>query len=347
MTHAFKKVLTSSLVTAAVLTLTAVVPGQSAAGPRKNPDSTADRAPKDDAQVRLRYAVAYSGYRAGQHPGQGEGGVYPTEEQVLEDLQILTRDANFGLIRLYDSGEHARTVLKVIREHQLPLKVMSGIWLSAEISNHQGCPWLDERIPDETLERNKKENKAEVERGIELANEYQDIVIAVTVGNEALVSWTDHKVDVNKVIKYVKKVKRSISQRVTVAENFAWWAESGRALARELDFITVHSYAIWASNIEEVREALSGVELIIGEVGWATTASEFGDRASEENQRTYFKEVTEWAAKMNVTVFWFEAFDEDWKGDPNNPNGAEKHFGLFTIDRKPKLVMQELYPDLK
>ena len=359
MTYALKKLLTSSLAMVAVLTLTAVFPGLSAAGPRKNADSTTDRAPKGDAQVRLRYAVAYSGYRSGQHPGQGEDGVYPTEEQVLEDLRILTRDFNFGLIRLYDSGEHAKTVLKVIREHQLPLKVMSGIWLSAEISNHQGCPWLDERIPDEVLEKNKKENKLEIDRGIKLANEYQDVVIAVSVGNEALVSWTDHKVDVDKVIKYVKKVKRSISQRVTVAENFAWWAESGKPLARELDFITVHSYPIWAErdidealaftagNIEKVREALSGVELIIGEVGWTTTASEFGDRASEENQRTYFKEVTEWAAKMNVTVFWFEAFDEDWKGDPNNPNGAEKHFGLFTIDRKPKLVMQELYPDLK
>lgn len=359
MTHAFRKPLTSSLAMVSVLTLTLIFPGLSEADPRKNPDSATNGASKSEAQARLRYAIAYSGYRAGQHPGQGEDGVYPTEEQVLEDLRILTRDLNFGLIRLYDSGEHAKTVLKVIREHELPLKVMSGIWLSAEISNHQGCPWLDERIPDEVLEKNKKENKLEIERGIKLANEYQDIVIAVSVGNEALVSWTDHKVDVNKVIKYVKKVKRSVPQRVTVAENFAWWAESGRALARELDFITVHSYAIWAerdidealaftaSNIEEVREALSGVELIIGEVGWATTASEFGERASEENQRTYFKEVTEWAAKMNVTVFWFEAFDEDWKGDPNNPNGAEKHFGLFTIDRKPKLVMEELYPDLK
>jgi exo-beta-1,3-glucanase (GH17 family) len=166
-------------------------------------------------------------------------------------------------------------------------------------------------------------------------------------------------VDVDKVIKYVKRVKRSISQRVTVADNFDWWARNGKPLARELDFITVHSYAIWAerdiddalgftaSNIETVRNALPGVELIIGEVGWATTASEFGDRASEENQRRYFREVTEWAAKLNVTLFWFEAFDEDWKGDPNNPNGAEKHFGLFTIDRKPKLVMQELYPDLE
>jgi hypothetical protein len=41
----------------------------------------------------------------------------------------------------------------------------------------------------------------------------------------------------------------------------------------------------------------------------------------------------------------FEAFDENWKGslDPLEP---EKHWGLFTVDRRPKLVMQALYPDL-
>ena len=52
------------------------------------------------------------------------------------------------------------------------------------------------------------------------------------------------------------------------------------------------------------------------------------------------------AARLGVTTFWIEAFDENWKGDPNNPNGAEKHFGLFTVDRKPKLVMQDRYPHL-
>ena len=161
MAHPSKNPLTSILAVVAVMTMIAVFPGPLAADPRKSPDSDTDRARKGDDQVRLRYAVAYSGYRSGQHPGQGEGGVYPTEEQVLEDLRILTRDLNFGLIRLYDSGEHAKTVLKLIREHQLPVRVMLGIWLSAEISNHQGCPWLDERIPDETLEKNKKENKLE------------------------------------------------------------------------------------------------------------------------------------------------------------------------------------------
>ena len=43
---------------------------------------------------------------------------------------------------------------------------------------------------------------------------------------------------------------------------------------------------------------------------------------------------------MNITTFFFEAFDEDWKGDANNMLGAEKHWGLFTVDRDAKQVMR-------
>jgi hypothetical protein len=49
----------------------------------------------------------------------------------------------------------------------------------------------------------------------------------------------------------------------------------------------------------------------------------------------------DWAHENGVTVFFFEAFDEPWKG-----TGTEGHWGLFTVDRKAKPVMQELYPDL-
>jgi exo-beta-1,3-glucanase (GH17 family) len=333
--------------------------GQSVADQVSKPETNKPQAGEGQKHTRQRYAVAYSGYRTGQHPDRGNGAANPSDEEILEDLRILTRDFNFGLIRLYDSQENSSTVLRLIKENNLKLNVLLGIWLSAEISNHQGCPWLDEPIPKEVLKENKAKNRKEIKRGIDLANKYSDIVIAVNVGNEALVSWTDHLVDFGTVISSVRKVKAAISQPVTVAENYLWWAESGRKLAGELDFITVHSYPIWEgkdideavsftiANIDAVRKALPGTELIIGELGWATTASEFGARASEENQLRYFKEMTEWAAKLNVTMFWFEAFDEDWKGDPNNPKGAEKHFGLFTIDRKAKLVMQERYPDLK
>jgi hypothetical protein len=40
----------------------------------------------------------------------------------------------------------------------------------------------------------------------------------------------------------------------------------------------------------------------------------------------------------------FEAFDEPWKGSPD-PMEPEKHWGLFTVERHPKLVMQTLYPE--
>jgi exo-beta-1,3-glucanase (GH17 family) len=50
--------------------------------------------------------------------------------------------------------------------------------------------------------------------------------------------------------------------------------------------------------------------------------------------------VLDWATKSNVTVFFFEAFDEPWKGNPDNPLGAEKHWGLFNVDRTPKEVMR-------
>ena len=46
---------------------------------------------------------------------------------------------------------------------------------------------------------------------------------------------------------------------------------------------------------------------------------------------------------MNMTTFFFEAFDEDWKGSPHDWNGAEKHWGMYTVDRKPKLVVKELF----
>jgi exo-beta-1,3-glucanase (GH17 family) len=227
-----------------------------------------------------------------------------------------------------------------------------GIWLDAEFSNHEGCPWLNEPIPDETLAANVLKNEAEVQRGIELATEFDDIVVAVNVGNEALVDWNDHMVPLERVIAYVRQVKDAIQQPVTVADNYVWWSRDGAPLAAEVDFLAVHSYPVWEGktideglsftieNVDSVRAALRDKPLVVFEAGWATVASEFGERASEAKQTRYFNEMREWASTTKTTVFFFEAFDEPWKGDPTNPLGAEKHWGLFNVDRTPKDVMR-------
>ncbi len=295
-------------------------------------------------------AVAYSGFRAGQHPDRGSGAANPSRAEILEDLNILLAH-NLRLVRMYDTEENTRTTLELIREHKLPIKVLLGIWLRAEISNHEGCPWLDEPIPQQQLDANVLKNATQVQRGIELANEFDDIIIAVNVGNEALVEWNDHMVSLDRVIELVRLVKASIEQPVTVADNYEWWIRDGAPLATEVDFVGVHTYPVWENkpidealdytidNIRRVRAALPGTPIAILEAGWATSANEFGERANQPDQARYFEEMSAWSEKTNTTVFFFEAFDEPWKGDENDPLGAEKHWGLFFVDRAPKQVM--------
>jgi exo-beta-1,3-glucanase (GH17 family) len=298
-------------------------------------------------------AVAYSGFREGQHPDRGEGAVNPSDDQILEDLNILASH-RFNLIRLYDSGENTATTLRLIQHHKLPIKVLLGIWLEAEVSNHEGCVWLEEPIPASELAANTLSNASEVDRGINLAKQYSDIVVAVNVGNEALVEWNDHMVTLPSVINYVRRVKEKIKQPVTVADNYLWWIREGAPLAAEVDFIGVHTYPLWENktidqalaytvkNIEDVHKALPGKPIAVLEGGWATTSSEFSEQANEANQARYFKEVANWAKDKNITFMFFEAFDEPWKGNPDDPEGAEKHWGLFKVDRTPKLVIREI-----
>lgn len=298
-------------------------------------------------------AIAYSGFREGQHPDRGEGAVNPSEEEILEDLRIMAAHG-FGLIRMYDTGEVTVSTLQLIREHDLPIKVLLGIWLRAEFSNHEGCPWLEEPIPQSELDENTIANAEEVRRGIDLANEFSDIVASVNVGNEALVSWNDHMVPLEQVIAYVRQVKSSIGQPVTVADNYEWWIQDGAPLSSEVDYIGVHTYPAWENktidealaytieNIEGVRAALPDKPIAILEAGWATTAREFSEQASEANQARYYREISQWATETNTTVFFFEAFDEPWKGNPDNADGAEKHWGIWFVDRTPKQVIAEI-----
>ena len=296
-------------------------------------------------------AVAYSGFRVGQHPDRGAGAVNPSDAEILEDLRILAAH-DFGLIRLYDSGRNSRTTLELIRQHDLPIKVLLGMWLEAEVSNHERCAWLTEPIPDAELAINTLRNAAELRRGIELARQFDGIVVAVNVGNEALVEWNDHMVLLENVIAYVRQVQAAIDQPVTVADNYVWWMREGAPLAAVVDFVGVHTYPQWEEktidealsytieNIDGVRAALPGKTIAILEAGWASVAIEFGDRANEADQARYYRQLESWASATNTTTFFFEAFDEPWKGDPTTSLTAEKNFGLFNVDRTPKLVLE-------
>jgi len=51
--------------------------------------------------------------------------------------------------------------------------------------------------------------------------------------------------------------------------------------------------------------------------------------------------LMDWVQKENILTFFFEAFDEAWKGSPE-PLEPEKHWGLFYIDRTPKMAVKNI-----
>lgn len=297
-------------------------------------------------------AICYSGYRDGQSPRDG---VFPSYEQVREDLLILSR--NWRYLRLYDSGPHARLALQVIEQEALPFQVMLGIDLAAEESNPQ-CPW-GAQFSDDQLRLNRERNDAEMERSIELANRYPTTVFAVSIGNEASVEWTDHLVPVDRLVAIASHVKHNVQQAITFCENYDPWTYKLEPLAEVLDFLSVHTYPAWEyiriehaleytqRNYRSVVNCHPHRPVIITEAGWTTSSNGRGiepSNASEQLQAEYYQQLLHWAAQEEILTFVFEAFDEPWKGS-SHPQEPEKHWGLFNVKREPKLVMQALYDE--
>ena len=295
--------------------------------------------------IPLGLAVCYSGYREGQQPGNS----YPSYEQVKEDLLIVQKQWKY--IRLYSCDQHSNTVLEVIQNEKLNLRVMLGAFIEAEVSN-PNCPWGGS-YSNLQLAKNIENNLFQMNKLIELANKYPNIIFSLSVGNEACVDWTDHLVPVESVIKYVKMVKSSTSQPVTFCENYVPWLDKLEPLVDIIDFISIHTYPVWEyktidqgmqytiQNYNAVANKYPNKLVVITEAGWATRSNGLGiptENVNPETQKIYYKALNNWSKSNSILTFVFEAFDEPWKGS-EDPNELEKHWGLFTVDRKPKLAM--------
>jgi len=296
-------------------------------------------------------AICYSGYREGQNPREG---IYPSFDNVKEDLLILAK--NWSFLRIYDCGPHAEIVLDVIKKENLHFKVMLGVDMAAEMSNPH-CPWGAD-FSEETINANRQNNCNEIHKMIQLANAHQNIVFSVSVGNEASVDWTDHMVPVERLVSYVKQIKKEIKQPVTFCENYVPWTYKLEPLVAELDFISIHTYPAWEyrtmedaleytkQNYYSVANHYPDKPVIITEAGWTTASNGRGIEpwnANEDLQASYYQQLLAWTTEEKILTFVFEAFDEPWKGSPD-PLEPEKHWGLFYLDRTAKLVMKDIYP---
>jgi exo-beta-1,3-glucanase (GH17 family) len=114
------------------------------------------------------------------------------------------------------------------------------------------------------------------------------------------------------------------------------------AMVRSLEFAK-KQYQDVSSYVKSIDSTKT---IHIGESGWATISDgHYGKKSSraadEYKAGLYYKMMREWTNKEKISLFYFEAFDEQWK-DAGNPLGSENHFGLINLKGQAKYALWEM-----
>lgn len=306
--------------------------------------------------------ISYGGFRGDNRD------VEPTIAQIKEDLGLIAGQG-YKAIRTYDlQHDFAENVLQAISElkaadSNFEMYVFLGAWIECDNSwslmnaNHAA--------------ENLTQNTDEINEAVRLANQYPDEVVAISVGNEAMVNWAYlYFVDQSIILKWVNHLQDLKSNGglgadvwITSSDNYVAWGGDAlyktntlTDLINAVDFIFVHTYPFHETDnfgsgedlitdakqsaIAQYQSVKSYVESLgsntpvhIGETGWATVSSDgYAEIANVANQSAYYSTMKAWGAENNTTVGIFSAFDEIWKAEWD-VNHSENNFGIFGLDR--------------
>lgn len=163
-----------------------------------------------------------------------------------------------------------------------------------------------------------------------------------------------HVEDLNQLIKAVDYISLHTYPMHDTHYNPEFWGilENEKDLAErekvDAAMTRARDYAIAQyKSVSNYMKSL-GVEkpIHIGETGWATLSNEMygnsGSKATDEYKSAqYYKLMREWSNKEGISLFYFEAFDEQWK-DSSNALGSENHFGLINLQGQAKYGLWEM-----
>lgn len=218
---------------ALVLALAATLVACGGGGYTPSPVSVTDRRPLP-ADFTARMAVNYSPYRTSANVQDIVDGVEViTPANVKQDLELVSK-AGFGAIRLFSSLRFGQTVLDVIRTHRIDLQMQLGCYPNTITAEEAA----DATHPAEVA------NQAELDECIRLANQYSDIVRAVSVGNETMVYWATNRIPPEVMGRYLRKVRDAVTQPVTTDDNWAFWDKAPKVITDVVDFAAVHTYPL-------------------------------------------------------------------------------------------------------
>jgi len=256
---------------------------------------------------------SFSPFRLNQNPQKNQ---FPSDDEIRSDLELVSK--NTDNIRTYSVKGSLADIPRLAEE--LGMRVSLGIWIG----------------PDEA------ENEAEIERGIEIANNSRSVV-RVIVGNEALFR---REVTVDQLTAYLDRVRKAVKVPVTTAEQWHIY-EKYPELAKHVDLIAAHVLPYWEytpmddavpfvlERAKELRAKFPRKPLLLAEVGWPSNGRMRGGAdATQADQAIYLRTLTNLLNKKGYNYFVVEAFDQPWKVGDEGSVGA--YWGVYNAQRQPK-----------
>lgn len=203
-------------------------------------------------------AISYGGYRKDSRD------IQPTVDELKEDMRLLEA-SGIKVVRTYNLQlAQASNLLKAIAQIKkedatFEMYVMLGAWIDCKDA---WTPHPNHDLEDEV------NNASEIDKAVQLANQYPDIVKIIAVGNESMVKWAwSYYVQPWVVLKYVNQLqdlkesgKLSKDVWITSSDNFASWGGGEasyhnndlEALYKAVDYVSMHTYPMHDTHYNPV-----------------------------------------------------------------------------------------------
>jgi exo-beta-1,3-glucanase (GH17 family) len=203
------------------------------------------------------------------------------------------------------------------------------------------------------ITRDEAQNQEELGNLVALVR--SGVVDQAIVGNEPL---CQPGVTVDMMVRYINQVKGAVAGTgVKVGTREVWGVVCGEVHKPVVDACEVVQITAYpATDLKPVEQAaamlltdptqyygkvlstmkgwygndLGGRELAIGETGWPSKGAANPGQFNLKNAAQYHRQVLDLARKNNIKVFYFEAFDEDWKAPNYDHENLDANWGIWT-----------------
>ena len=284
-------------------------------------------------------AISYSGYRTVNRTVEN----CPTVNQIKEDMQILAA-MGIKLLRTYNTHEFPQTArtLTAIRELKeadpdFEMYVMVGAWIR--------CKDAYGTTPDHSR-GDTQWNKIEIDTAIDMARQYPDIVKAIAVGNEAMVTWQTHFVPASVILKWIRYLKVARTEGdmpektlVTSSDNWAAWGGTEQyrnddllALLREVDFVSLHTYAFHDTYYDPALKwaaPASQADLPVEEQAAHAIRQALDHQVSQYNAVKHYLEENNIHKKIHIGETGWASMDNSYYGDDGTCAANEYNAARF------------------